>query len=306
MSPLTGTDSVTLLFRIDASRVISDYMTLFKIDVRKYFRGANSIGLYKCNRTAYKFYHPFNLCGDSEFYSQLEKYPWYYMDTKWEYDYALKHIKIADRVLEIGAGKGSFLQRAMGIEKASCVGLELNQGAAKRARERGVNVLMESAEEHAINHRDEYDVICLFQILEHISNPASFLNSAMRMLKSGGRLIIAVPDNSVRATPSIFVTGDNILNMPPHHQGLWDIISLSSLQKILPIELEYMALEPATVSHHSNSYRGLMKQDMIRRFGPIIGFLVYAAGRPYYNHALQHLNKYLPAHSILAIYQKLG
>jgi len=130
------------------------------------------------------------------------------------------------------------------------------------------------------------------------------LNDAIHMLKPTGKLIIAVPDNSIRASHSLFVTEDNILNMPPHHQGLWDITSLCHLTKVLPLKLEYIATEPATASNHSNGYRALIKQDLLQRFGKHFGFMVYAFGRPFYNHALNRVNKYLPAHSVLAVYVK--
>jgi hypothetical protein len=124
------------------------------------------------------------------------------------------------------------------------------------------------------------------------------------MLKPGGKLLIGVPDNSDRATKSLFVAQENILNMPPHHQGLWDIVSLSYLTHVFPLKLESLKTEPAIASHHSNSYRHLIKASLANRFGKTLGILLYAIGRPFYDHALQHLNKYLPAHSIFAVYVK--
>lgn len=303
VSPLTGEGPVTLLHSIDADKLVSDYMKVFGIDIRKYLKGIASVEVYKCARTGYRFYYPFDLCGDGEFYSQLEKHDWYYMDTKWEHDETLKDIKAGDRVLEIGAARGSFLQRAMKIEKVRCVGLELNQSAATMARKRGVDVLAETAEEHAVNRRDEYDVICLFQVLEHISHPASLLSSAMRMLKRGGRLIIGVPDNSIRARSSIFVTRDDILNMPPHHMGLWDAVSLSSLAKIYPVNLDSLMVEPAETSNQRNGYRGLIKKHLREKYG-LAGFAYYLAIRTILTHCISELASYLPAHTILARYVK--
>jgi len=125
------------------------------------------------------------------------------------------------------------------------------------------------------------------------------------MLKSGGYLIIGVPDNSTRSAKSIFVDTDDILNMPPHHYGLWDIPSLSFLVTILPIKLEHLIVEPATARHHTNNYRSLMKSDLICRLGHVFGHIAYLLARPFYNHALKHLNQYLPAHSVLAVYKKI-
>ena len=271
------------------------------IDISKYLKGFDSIGLYKCCETGYRFYYPFDICGDSEFYSQLERNNWYYMEAKWEHDEALKNIKVGDRVLEIGAGRGSFLQKAIGIEKVRCVGLELNQSAAASAKARGIDVLVETSEQHAKNHVNEYDIICLFQVLEHVPNPGSLLNSVMRMLKLDGRLIIGVPDNSVRATTSIFNKENDLLNMPPHHMGLWDMISLAALTKIYPIHLECLMIEPAAATYQKHAYRGLIKGDLREKYG-ILGFAYYLAIRSVLTNAIDQLARYLPAHTILASY----
>jgi hypothetical protein len=143
-----------------------------------------------------------------------------------------------------------------------------------------------------------------FQVLEHIANPMDILSDSVNMLKVGGKLIICVPDNSMRAFKSIFVDDSQILNMPPHHQGLWDIPSLAYLNKILPIKLDVIMIEPAIYAHHRNSYRGILKRDLLRRYGKFLGMAIYSVARPFYNHALHHLSKYLPAHSIMAVYTK--
>ena len=292
-----------MLRSLDAAKLASDYLRIHGIDIRKYLGGIEIVRLYRCDRTGYRFYYPFNISGDSEFYSQLEKYDWYYMATKWEHDEALKYIRSRDAVLEIGAARGDFLRRAMRIEKTTCVGLELNQNAVAMARTRGVNVLVETAEEHATSHLEEYDVVCLFQVLEHISNPASVIGSATQMLKPGGRLIIAVPDNSTRARPSIFVTEDNVLNMPPHHQGLWDLISLTSLTSIYPISIDALVVEPAEARNHRHGYRGLIKNRLREQYG-VLGFVYYLAIRSILTNTISDLAGYLPAHSVLASYTK--
>jgi len=39
-----------------------------------------------------------------------------------------------------------------------------------------------------------YDVICMFHVLEHISDPIKFLNNVKKCLKPSGKLIIEVPN----------------------------------------------------------------------------------------------------------------
>ncbi len=303
-SPITGRTDVTMIARCDCASIINEYMRTFSINTARFFGDYKEIALYRCNASGYRFYYPANIIGDGNFYHNLEVNDWYYMAGKWEFEESIKHIK-SGLLLEIGSAKGSFLaavQRAYPTIKV--VGLELNEIAARRAIARGFDVRIETTTEHAKSLKEKYDVVVAFQVLEHIANPIQLLRDAVNMLKPGGKLLIGVPDNSDRATKSLFVAQENILNMPPHHQGLWDIVSLSYLTHVFPLKLESLKTEPAIASHHSNSYRHLIKASLANRFGKTLGILLYAIGRPFYDHALQHLNKYLPAHSIFAVYVK--
>ena len=309
LSPITDDDDISEEQVFEVKYLIELYNINYNLDISYLIpSGCSHIIRYKCNKSGYRFYEPSSIVGDSAFYKKLQENDWYYMDNKWEFVEAINHIPTLKNisVLEIGSAKGAFLDilKRMTVD-ANLVGLELNQEAAAEARRRGLNVLTELSSDHARSNENAYDVIVSFQVLEHIPNPMDILRDALHMLKPGGRLMIGVPDNSQRAYPSIFVKADSDLNMPPHHQGLWDIPSLAYLTKVLPLQLEYIAVEPATTSQQSNNYRWPMKNELIRRFGRVFGFCIYALGRPFFNYALKHVNKYLPAHSVLAVYRKL-
>lgn len=307
-SPITGGDDISEEQVIEVKNLVDLYKKNYDLDISYLIpSGCSQIIRYRCNESGYRFYEPSSIVGDSAFYKKLQENEWYYMPTKWEFIEALDHFPKAKHisVLEIGSGQGAFLdilRKKMG--DAKLVGLELNKDAAAEARRRGHNVVSELSSDHANLNESTYDVIVTFQVLEHVPNPLDFLRETVHMLKAGGKLIIAVPDNSRRAFPSIFFKPDSDLNMPPHHQGLWDIPSLAYLIKILPLTLDCIAVEPATASSYSNTYRALMKNDLIQRFGRILGFGIYVLGRPFFNYTLKHVNKYLPAHTVLAVYEK--
>lgn len=304
VSPITGSTNVSVMQTIDVDQLVAEYKKSLGVDVSKLVGNYKTIQQVRCNDSGFRFYEPSDIVGDSDFYHQLEVHPWYYMSNKWEFDEAIAHIS-GQNVLEIGAAKGDFLKKVLEHDKnAHVVGLELNEAAAQVAQAHGLPVFVEDMAAHARTHPRQYDVVAAFQVLEHIAHPLEFLQSAIALLKPGGKLIIAVPDNSQRAHDSLFVSPNSIANMPPHHQGLWDVLSLSYLQQILPLKLLYIATEPATASYLSNRYRGLMKADIMQRFGPVLGTALYALGRPFYDHALKHVNKYLPAHTVLAVFQE--
>ena len=307
LSPLSNTYNTIKIKTINTQDLIEQYSRYFDINIINLLpEDTIEISLYQCLDTGYKFYDPVSIIGDSDFYHKLQANDWYYFANKWEFDESIKHFA-GGNLLEIGSGRGDFLKLVQkSYSEAQLTGLELNKDAARAAKDRGLDVRVQSLSDHVQDHQDYYDAVVSFQVLEHIPSPRGYLLDALKALKVGGKLIIGVPDNSERAFPSILGLESNILNMPPHHQGLWDIPSLAHLTKFFPVHLNYLAVEPSTSKHHSNSYRGLMKADLKRRYGNLIGLAIYLIGRPYYDHALHHLNKYLPAHSILGVYTKLA
>lgn len=293
---------------VEKDSLVDVYLDNYQCDISKYMdKNLVEVSLYQCLDSGFRFWWPNTIVGDGDFYKKLQEKDWYYKPDKWEFRESLKYIPLYNEtsILEIGSARGDFLNLVHQHNPyAKLTGLELNQEAAADARRKGYDVFSRYLADHAKTNQSAYDVVASFQVLEHISKPMDFLRDALVMLKQGGTLIIGVPDNSKRAYPSIFIKPDADLNMPPHHQGLWDIPSLAFLTRVLPIHLGFIAVEPAIASNHSNSYRGLMKGDLIRHYGNILGIGIYALARPFYDHALKHLNKYLPAHTLLAVYRK--
>ena len=299
-SPLIENSDARLIREIPCNSVAEQYRRVLNIDVTEYFRGNASLQLFECLRTGYKFYYPYDLFGDTSFYGQLEEKPWYYVDWKWEHEKAIQFIPSGSKVLEIGCAKGSFLDR---LQKNGCeaVGLELNPSAVASARKRGVTVLEETVQDHALTNRQDYDVVCLFQVLEHIAEVRDFLNAAISLLRKEGHLIISVPDNSEKEYRSLILNDSNILDMPPHHMGLWGNVALVNLGEIFPIRLEHMVAEPAQ-PHHLLSYRGLIRERLETKYG-FAGRLYYYLIRRVLSSTLKNLTAYLPGHTIIAIYR---
>jgi SAM-dependent methyltransferase len=74
-----------------------------------------------------------------------------------------------------------FLTKA--AEKAGAVyGLELNQKAVAVCRDKGLDVENEMIADHAAKRNEYYDVVCMFQVLEHIYDIQSFLQDSLKAL----------------------------------------------------------------------------------------------------------------------------
>jgi SAM-dependent methyltransferase len=190
-----------------------------------------------CRHCGLRFFDPAPV-GDGRFYAALEGFPWYYRDRKWEHRKALQDIPEGGRVLDIGCGEGAFLELAV-KKRACCTGLELNEVAVGIGRTRGLNIVIETVEEHVRHHCGVYDAVCAFQVLEHIPSPRSFLKAMCTAVKSGGRVIIGVPNRR-----SYLRLTYNVLDMPPHHVTRWDAAVFHACEGELPLRLKRIQREP--------------------------------------------------------------
>lgn len=244
-SPVTLSDNTRLVESFSSQIIINAYKTDLDVDVSGFFKGIDKVEVRECLDTGYRFYWPFNILGNEPFYDELKiqlpaKYnaP-YYSDWKWEYDICLNYIKKTDIVYEIGCGAGNFLLKLK--ENGSQVyGTELNYDSVVAATQKGLIVEFITIQQKADTTTEKYDVVCSFQVLEHVAEVKSFLDASIKILKKGGKLMIAVPYNA----PYLFKNDKfNTLNMPPHHMGLWGKQAFKSLSKFFPIELEEIIIE---------------------------------------------------------------
>lgn len=234
---------VKLIDTFDAEAIVESYKHL-NIEVSRFFKD-EKIYLYECLRTKYRFYHPYEIIGDSEFYKDLSENRTSYYSERWEHKEALKYIDKDADVLEIGSGFGAFL-KMLNSKTINASGIELNPTAVKRCKEEGLDVDEKFIEDVAAENSKRYDVVCCFQVLEHITTVYEFLNAAVIALETGGKFIIGVPNNN----PYLFRYDKlHTLNLPPHHAGLWNKKSLTALTKIFPLKVEDVLFEPIAVTY---------------------------------------------------------
>ena len=234
VSPVTTSGATTLTDTFRSSDVIALYKEQFGIDVDRFFTSEN-FSMYQCNQTGYRFYYPNGLDGDGDFYATLQtKFgDGYYHDWKFENQLAYNAINPNDKVLDIGCGVGNFLIKAKDKAAEVC-GLELNEKAVEVCKQKGLSVYNELIAEHAEKRPGYYDMVCMFQVLEHIYDIKSFLDDSLKVLKKGGKLVIGVPNNE-----PYFKSYDkySTLNLPPHHMGLWNKEVFKKIAPLFNIEM---------------------------------------------------------------------
>jgi 2-polyprenyl-3-methyl-5-hydroxy-6-metoxy-1,4-benzoquinol methylase len=95
------------------------------------------------------------------------------------------------RLLDVGCGYGEFvkLMRERGVD---AVGVEPNVAQARFCADQGVPCINDVLERD-IAPAGSFDVVTLFQVLEHLPNPKAALGTVYSLLKPGGMIIVQVP-----------------------------------------------------------------------------------------------------------------
>lgn len=103
-------------------------------------------------------------------------------------------LRDSGRLLDVGCGDGTFLG-LMATNGWECVGIEASPAGAKLARIKHPELEIHEGQLSDVSlEPNSFDVITLWQVLEHVPEPAGLLRSIANLLKREGRVIVAVPN----------------------------------------------------------------------------------------------------------------
>ncbi|MFL5733314.1 MAG: class I SAM-dependent methyltransferase [Chloroflexia bacterium] len=122
------------------------------------------------------------------------------------------------RLLDVGCGTGNFLRLARDRD-FDVAGVDADRLAVQVARDRfGLSNTTFATVEQLIAEppAERYDLISLFDVLEHLADPVAVVQGLARLLTPEGYLVITVP--SASRWPALF---DPYVDAPPHHLTLW-------------------------------------------------------------------------------------
>lgn len=126
--------------------------------------------------------------GYSDYFSyQQENMFWQIMKKK---ILKLSKLKIST-CLDIGCASGDFLQ-LMTREGAIGYGVELSPHAAKLARNKNLVIYNKKFED--IHFQDHFELITLFDVIEHVESPTLFMKKVYSLLNPDGLVVITTPN----------------------------------------------------------------------------------------------------------------
>jgi len=108
---------------------------------------------------------------------------------------SVERVKREGRLLDVGCATGNFLDRMRRRGNWQVRGVEINEEAARYARERfGLNIF--AGELCEANYPASwFDVVTLWDVLEHLHDPLDTLKEINQVLKDDGILILSVPNS---------------------------------------------------------------------------------------------------------------
>lgn len=135
-----------------------------------------------------------------------------------------------DSVLDVGSGTGEFVSFA--AERGyDAVGIEPSGRIGDAARKKGLDVRETTVEAFAESQDIEFDLVTMFNVLEHVPNPREVLEACRDLLTENGMLVVKVPNEfnpfqrAARATLDV----DRWWISVPTHIFYFDFDSLAAL-----------------------------------------------------------------------------
>lgn len=98
------------------------------------------------------------------------------------------------RLLDVGCGSGLFLEEMQRVGGWELHGLEPTAGAAAYVRQRFHIPIVEQTFEQAAFAPERFDVVTLWNVLEHVESPVLTIRKVWEALKPGGYFIFAIPN----------------------------------------------------------------------------------------------------------------
>ena len=232
LCPLCCTEDADLLWRV-SSKQAAQHFVLFEKHPDRFAElvlhieelwGRSTCKVMQCAQCGFCFSDPY-VAGDERFYS-LAYVRSGYPKWKWEfqvtYDVLRRNLRPNGKLIEIGAGDGAFVKKIATeiLPKENLFCTEFSEYGRDQIEKSGIKCVPKDIRELSGPEFEKFaDVICLFQVLEHMDRLDELFEKLNWLLKPGGSVFIAVPNQNMIQFNEL---NGALLDMPPNHIGRWN------------------------------------------------------------------------------------
>ena len=123
-------------------------------------------------------------------------------------------------VLDVGCGGGIFSE-AMARLSARVTALDISEAVILTARKHAeiedleIEYLATTIEDYAHNNLNKFDVITCMELLEHVNDPASVIESMAKLLRPGGDVFFSTINRTLSAYIKSILIAEHIIDLIP-------------------------------------------------------------------------------------------
>ena len=207
--------------------------------------------MLRCSKCTLEYAFP-RKPGDDAFYSWITSLDGYYPASRWEWPVVLREIARSrgecGSLLEVGCGSGAFLRRAKdSLPGLTARGLDPEETAIDQCAASGIEAYAETIEEYCANashDKRQFDYICAFHCLEHVSGPRGLLEAMIPLAHAASVIFMSTP-----YSPMSFETNwHDPLNHPPHHLTRWNAIAFNELAAQVGWQVDLLMPKAANIA----------------------------------------------------------
>ncbi|MEC1305750.1 MULTISPECIES: class I SAM-dependent methyltransferase [Lysinibacillus] len=153
-------------------------------------------------------------------------------------------------ILDVGCGTGWFLEYAK-EQGANCFGLELGKELSKFTEER-LNIPIWNCELPDLETDVRFDVITMFDLIEHVVEPLKLIESAKKLLNDSGIILIFTPHFDSVAIQTM--KDKSNLIMPAEHLSYFTKNTLNFIAEKTNMKVEYFATKGIDIGDLKSFY----------------------------------------------------
>jgi 2-polyprenyl-3-methyl-5-hydroxy-6-metoxy-1,4-benzoquinol methylase len=138
-------------------------------------------------------------------------------------------------VLDVGCSTGMFLRVLKDQGNNDVCGVDVSIEQVAHCQD--INQIRAFRDLNQIPTGEQFDLVCLYAVLEHVPNPREVMRDSVERLSIGGRLIVDVPN--YRSLYRVLTGKQWLWLIPPVHLGYFSPKSMRKLAATASLEIDY-------------------------------------------------------------------